>query len=49
MGVFVPVSVMFSFFGGTWELGASSRDVVTYFAAKQPVMSLAVGVMRLRF
>jgi hypothetical protein len=49
MGAFVPVSVMFSFFGGTWELGASSRDVVTYFAAKQPVMSLAVGVMRLRF
>lgn len=49
MGVFVPVSVMFSFFGGTWELGASSRDIVTYLAAKQPVMSLAVGVMRLRF
>jgi hypothetical protein len=49
MGVFVPVSVMFSFFGGTWELGVSSRDVVTYLAAKQPVMSLAIGVMRLRF
>jgi hypothetical protein len=40
---------MFSFFGGTWELGVSSRDVVTYLAAKQPVMSLAIGVMRLRF
>ena len=49
MGVFVPVSVMFSFFGGTWEMGVSSRDVVTYLAAKQPVMSLAVGMMRLRF
>jgi len=49
MGVFVPVSVMFSFFGGTWEMGVSSRDVVTYLAAKQPVMSVAFGVMRLRF
>lgn len=48
MGVFVPVSVMFSFAGGSWEVGVSTRDIATYLTDKQPVLSLAVGVMRFR-
>lgn len=48
MGVFVPVSVLFSVFDGFWEMGFTSRDLLTYLVAKQPVVSLAVGFMRFR-
>ena len=48
MGFFVPVSAVFSIFNGTWEIGLSSRDLITYLVSKQPVVSLAVGFLRFR-
>ncbi len=48
MGVFVPFSVMFSLFDGFWEMGVTSRDLVTYLVSKRPVVSLATGIMRFR-
>ncbi len=48
MGFFVPISAMFSIFNGTWEMGLSSRDLITYLVSKQPVVSLAVGFLRFR-
>jgi len=48
MGVFVPLSALFSAFDGFWEMGFTSRDLVTYLISKQPVVSLAVGFMRFR-
>ena len=48
MGMFVPISVLFSVFGGTWEMGFTSRDLITYLLDRRPVVSLATGVMRFR-
>lgn len=48
MGVFIPVSAMFSIFDGLWELGIASRDVITYFGTNRPVLSLVMGVARIR-
>lgn len=48
MGVFVPVSILFSVFEGFWEMGLTSRDLVTYLVNKTPVVSLATGFMRFR-
>ncbi len=48
MGVVMPVSVLFSVFGGTWEMGLSSRDLVSYLINRSPVISLATGIMRFR-
>ncbi|MCX6140136.1 MAG: DUF5723 family protein [Candidatus Kapabacteria bacterium] len=48
MGVFVPFSVLFSVFDGLWEMGLTSRDLITYLVSKQPVVSLAVGFLRFR-
>jgi hypothetical protein len=49
MGAFMPVSILFSTFGGFWELGLASRDVITYFTSDRPVLSLVMGVARFRF
>ncbi len=48
MGLFIPISVLFSPFGGVWELGVASRDVITYFTADRPVLSAVIGVARIR-
>lgn len=49
MGYNMPLGVMFSIFDGFWEMGVSSRDVLTYFIEKNPTVSLTVGICRLRF
>ena len=49
MGFFMPVSVLFAVLDGTWELGLASRDVVTYVISDRPVLSLVMGVARIRF
>lgn len=48
MGMFIPVSVMFSVFDGMLEFGLSSRDLVTLVTTQRPVLSLAFGVARVR-
>jgi len=48
MGVFLPASVMFSLFNNRWELGLSSRDLVTYLTTDRPILSLVFGVARVR-
>lgn len=48
MGFFVPFSVLFSVFDGLWEMGLSSRDLITYLVSKQPVVSIATGFLRFR-
>ena len=49
MGMFMPLSVMFSPLDGMWELGLASRDVVTYFTNDRPILSAVIGVARFRF
>lgn len=49
MGTNFPIGVMFSLFDGFWEFGVSSRDIITYLVAKDPTLSLNVGLCRLRF
>lgn len=49
MGIFLPASVMFSVFGGFWEFGISSRDIITLVAIDRPVVSLTIGLARIRF
>lgn len=48
MGTFIPISAMFSLFGGMWEMGIASRDVITLFTVNRPVLSLVMGVARIR-
>ncbi len=48
MGMFLPISVMFSVFGGTWEMGISSRDIFTFLVSDRPIVSVVVGVARIR-
>lgn len=48
MGTFIPIGAMASLFGGVWEFGLSSRDIITLFTTKRPVLSLCVGLMRIR-
>lgn len=49
MGVFIPVSVFFSVVGGFWEFGISSRDIITFVAIDRPIVSLTIGLARIRF
>ena len=49
MGVFMPVSVMFSVLNNRWEMGIASRDVITYVISDRPILSAVVGLARLRF
>lgn len=44
----VPVGITFIAGGGTWEVGVASRDVVTYFAQANPMLSLSMGFLRFR-
>jgi hypothetical protein len=48
MGAFLPVSVLFSLFDNRWELGLSSRDVITYVIGDRPILSAVIGVARVR-
>jgi len=47
-GYFVPISVNFSLFNGIWELGLSSRDIATFVFDKSPVLSVTIGIARIR-
>jgi len=49
MGFFMPVSVFFSVFGGFWEFGISSRDIVTLITVDRPIVSVTIGLARIRF
>lgn len=48
MGTFIPLSSHFSLFDGMWEFGIASRDLLTLFTSRRPVVSLTVGVTRFR-
>jgi hypothetical protein len=48
MGVFVPIGVTFSLFNGLWEMGITSRDVLTYFVTDRPILSGVIGLARFR-
>lgn len=48
MGFTMPIAATFSLFNGVWELGFQSRDMVTYLTEDSPVMSLVLGVARIR-
>ncbi len=48
MGFTMPIAATFSLFDGVWELGFQSRDLVTYLTEDSPVMSLVIGVARIR-
>ncbi len=45
----VPVGLTFIVGDGTWEAGFASRDVVTFFAQSNPMLSLSMGFLRFRF
>ncbi|MBL7997490.1 MAG: hypothetical protein JNL32_02515 [Candidatus Kapabacteria bacterium] len=49
MGYNIPLGVMFSIFDGFWEMGISTRDILTFLFEKNPTASLTAGVCRLRF
>lgn len=48
MEVFVPGSILFSIFGGSWELGISTIDISSLFSDRLPIISATVGVLRFR-
>jgi hypothetical protein len=45
----IPVGVVFTTKGGSYETGIASRDAITFFTKNGPVLSLAIGFMRFRF
>lgn len=49
MGPFIPIGVMASVFDGLWEVGLQSRDIFTLVTTRRPVISLCIGLSRLRF
>lgn len=48
-GLKVPVGFTVNVGKGTWEFGAASRDAVTFFAKREPTVSLCLGFLRFRF
>lgn len=49
MGFFAPASIMFSVLDNHWELGVSSRDLITFVISDRPIVSAVLGTMRWRF
>ena len=49
MGLTIPSSVMFSVFGGRWQLGLSTLDLRSVFSSVNPVVSAVFGVARIRW
>ncbi len=45
----IPVGINFVFGGGTYEMGISSRDMLTFFMNKSNSVSTAFGFARVRF
>ena len=45
----IPAGVRFTFGKGTYEFGAATRDLVTFFTEEQPTVSAAAGFLRFRF
>jgi hypothetical protein len=45
----IPAGVRFTVGKGTYEFGAATRDLVTFFTEEQPTVSAAAGFMRFRF
>lgn len=48
MGVFLPAGATVSLFGGMWELGITSRDLVTFVTTGRPILSAVIGLARIR-
>lgn len=48
MGMVLPIGAMVSLFGGLWEVGVQSRDILTLLVTQRPVVSVCVGLMRVR-
>lgn len=48
MGMFLPASAMFSLFGGMWECGFASRDLITFITSNRPILSGVIGLARIR-
>ncbi len=44
----IPIGIYFTLGEGSYELGVSSRDLVTFFRNNQPTISMAFGFMRFR-
>ena len=49
MGLFAPASIMFSLLDNHWEIGVSSRDLITFVISDRPIVSAVLGTMRWRF
>lgn len=45
----IPVGLVITTKGGSWESGIASRDAITFFAKNGPVLSFAMGFTRFRF
>ena len=45
----IPLGVYFTGKGKTFEIGVASRDAVTWFVKKTPMLSLGVGLLRFKF
>jgi hypothetical protein len=48
-GIKIPVGVYFTIGQGTYEIGAASRDLVTFFRDNEPTISMTTGFLRFRF
>ncbi len=48
MGFNMPAGAMISIFGGLWEFGISTRDILTYIVDKNPTVSLSAALCRIR-
>lgn len=48
MRVTVPLGAHASLFGGIWELGITSRDLLTTVLSDNPVVSIGIGLSRFR-
>ena len=40
---------MFSLLDNHWEIGVSSRDLITFVISDRPIVSAVLGTMRWRF
>lgn len=44
-----PAGIIINAGQGTWDFGVATRDLVTYFRQKSPIVSLSTGFLRFRF
>ncbi len=48
MGFNMPAGVLFSVYGGFWEFGISTRDLLTYVIDKNPTVGWSIALCRVR-